>query len=378
MLPFSFIRQLIISFIVILGLIMTSTTGASESQNIEKRLEQLQADIKNLSTDIEQSTKKMDKTTKVLQQLEQDIHHISLNQHQLNQIILEKQSTLKQLQTEYIERSRLLSKQKKQLKEQIRAIYLLSKNPPIKLLFSSTSQTQTPRLFGYYHFFSTKHQVNLANNLSKLDQLSTLKTSVQNQYNDIQKQQQQLNAQSQLANKAYKSRTLLLKHHQNQIASKSKTLSLQQHDEKVLLEQLKQLKRKSNQLKPPITKHPPAVPQNIQWPLTSFNHLQGKSAVFTSTLGSQVKSIHHGQVVFADWLRGYGLLIIVDHGQSLMSLYGHNQTLFKKKGDWVTSGEVIALVGQSGGHAQPGLYFEIRKDGHPVDLAKWKNHEITY
>ena len=313
-----------------------------------------------------------------MQQLEQDIHHISLKQHQLNQIILEKQSTLKQLQAEYLERSRLLNKQKNQLKEQIRAIYLLSKNPPIKLLFSSTSQTQAPRLFGYYRFFSTQHQENLANNLSKLDQLNTLKTSVQNQYNDIQNQQQQLNVQSQLANKAYQSRTLLLKHHQNQIASKSKTLSLQQHDEKVLLEQLKQLNKKSTQLTSATIKQLPDVSQKIQWPLTSFNHLQGKSAVFNSDLGSQVKSIHHGQVVFADWLRGYGLLIIVDHGQGLMSLYGHNQTLFKKKGDWVASGEVIALVGQSGGHAQPGLYFEIRKDGHPVNLAKWKNHEITY
>jgi septal ring factor EnvC (AmiA/AmiB activator) len=91
----------------------------------------------------------------------------------------------------------------------------------------------------------------------------------------------------------------------------------------------------------------------------------------TAEEGSEIKSIHHGKVAYADWLRGYGLLIIVDHGEGYMSLYGHNQSLFKEAGDQVQAGEPIALVGNSGGQNKPGLYFSIRKKGKPTNPTKW-------
>ena len=93
--------------------------------------------------------------------------------------------------------------------------------------------------------------------------------------------------------------------------------------------------------------------------------------------GSKVYAIHNGRVVFADWLRGYGLLLIIEHNNGLMSLYGHNQTLFKKVGDRVNRGEAIALVGQSGGQMHPGLYFEIRKGAKSINLRNWFNYETT-
>jgi septal ring factor EnvC (AmiA/AmiB activator) len=76
-------------------------------------------------------------------------------------------------------------------------------------------------------------------------------------------------------------------------------------------------------------------------------------------------------VAFADWLRGFGLLLIVDHGDGFMTLYGHNQSLFKEVGDWVDSNEPIALVGSSGGREQAGVYFGIRHEGRPVNPAQW-------
>ena len=87
--------------------------------------------------------------------------------------------------------------------------------------------------------------------------------------------------------------------------------------------------------------------------------------------GSTVRSIHSGRVVYADWLRGQGLLTIVDHGDGWMSLYGQNESLLKETGEWVAPGEVIALVGSSGGATLPALYFEIRSQGIPVDPADW-------
>jgi septal ring factor EnvC (AmiA/AmiB activator) len=87
--------------------------------------------------------------------------------------------------------------------------------------------------------------------------------------------------------------------------------------------------------------------------------------------GGEVHAVSHGRVVFADWLRGYGLLLIVDHGEHYLSLYGCNETLLKDVGDWVNAGEVIATSGASGGRKTPGLYFELRHDGKPLDARAW-------
>jgi septal ring factor EnvC (AmiA/AmiB activator) len=76
-------------------------------------------------------------------------------------------------------------------------------------------------------------------------------------------------------------------------------------------------------------------------------------------------------VAFADWLRGFGLLLILDHGDGYMSLYGNNQGLLRQPGDWVLPGEAVAIAGRSGGARETGLYFELRKDGRPVDPAPW-------
>src|SRR5690606_9547222 len=80
---------------------------------------------------------------------------------------------------------------------------------------------------------------------------------------------------------------------------------------------------------------------------------------------SAVKAVHDGRVVFSEWIRGYGLLIIVDHNDGFLSLYGHNASLLKEAGDWIEEGEVLATVGNSGGQYGTGLYFELRKDAEP-------------
>ena len=111
----------------------------------------------------------------------------------------------------------------------------------------------------------------------------------------------------------------------------------------------------------------------LQWPV------KGKVAKTTSAPGVtihveeglDVRAISGGRVVFADWMRGLGLLTIIDHGAGYMSLYGNNQSLLKKPGERVEPGSVIAITGSSGGKAQSGLYFEIRKNAKPLDPRKW-------
>ena len=87
----------------------------------------------------------------------------------------------------------------------------------------------------------------------------------------------------------------------------------------------------------------------------------------------QAKAIANGEVVFSDWMRGFGNLLIVDHGGKYLSIYGNNEAVLKQSGDTVRGGDVIASVGNSGGNPESGLYFEIRYQGQPLDPLKWVN-----
>ena len=121
--------------------------------------------------------------------------------------------------------------------------------------------------------------------------------------------------------------------------------------------------------------------RRLSWPvkgriLRSFGsrkqgYLKWKGVLLGAPIGRQVQTIHNGTILFSDWLKGYGLLIVIDHGNGYMSLYAHNQALLKSVGDRVETGEAIALVGQSGGQDQAGLYFEIRHQGKAVNPKLW-------
>lgn len=121
----------------------------------------------------------------------------------------------------------------------------------------------------------------------------------------------------------------------------------------------------------------------LPWPidgrlLARFGEARGDDArtkwdgvMISASAGSQVRAVHGGRVVFADWLRGAGLLVILDHGNGYLSLYGHNQSLLKSAGDIVKAGEAISTVGNSGGQDTSALYFAIRQQGRPSDPAQW-------
>ena len=99
--------------------------------------------------------------------------------------------------------------------------------------------------------------------------------------------------------------------------------------------------------------------------------LQRQGLLIQAKTGSEVRTVGHGRVAFADWLRGFGNLIIVDHGSQYMSIYGNNQSLLRRAGDVVKAGDVIAAAGNSGGNEESGLYFELRHQGRAFDPAGW-------
>jgi septal ring factor EnvC (AmiA/AmiB activator) len=133
----------------------------------------------------------------------------------------------------------------------------------------------------------------------------------------------------------------------------------------------------------PIAKRPFAeLRGKLNWPVSgpmtvkfgskrNIGQLKWQGVVIASQAGTEVRAVSHGRVAFADWFRGFGLLLILDHGNGYMSLYGHNDSLFKEHGDWVEANEVIARVGRGSGQLGSGLYFEIRHNGKPINPTRW-------
>lgn len=116
---------------------------------------------------------------------------------------------------------------------------------------------------------------------------------------------------------------------------------------------------------------PVSAPIAAEFGETRSTGVKWDGIMFHPDGGADVRAIFEGRVVFSDWLRGFGLLLIIDHGDGFMSLYSHNESLFKQVGDWVDSEEVISTVGTSGGLDRPGLYFEIRNNGEPQNPLSW-------
>ena len=127
----------------------------------------------------------------------------------------------------------------------------------------------------------------------------------------------------------------------------------------------------------------------LPWPasgpfLASFGEtrkqggLKWNGVLISTRHGTPVRAVSHGRVAFADWLQGFGFITIIDHGDGYMSLYGHNETLIKQAGDWVEASEVIATSGDSGGQPMPGVYFEIRARGKPVNPGAWCSRRVKH
>ena len=155
------------------------------------------------------------------------------------------------------------------------------------------------------------------------------------------------------------------------IQSKQQILEEYQHNKDNFSHLLKSLTQQSiTQTRYPLNFLRKKLPRPVN---QRGNHLQkmNQGVVFFAQEGAPVTAVFPGKIVFSDWLKGYGLILILDHGQGFMTLYAHNQSLFKQKGDSVIQGEQIATVGHSGGLKQNGLYFEIRQRGKAIPPLRW-------
>ena len=286
---------------------------------------------------------------------------------------------LKRLNAKQIAYQNQLNIQQDDLAEQIRATYMLGKEGRIKLLLNNQDPNELSRIFIYYNYLQ-KTRLRLINEIDKtLQRLHKNKQKIEKEtrkFLTLEKQQQD-ELQNLTAHK--KQRTHLLHKINQKINTQQQKLNKLLTNKKTLEKILAHL---STQISPDFATPLNQLHKKLSWPTKGkIDNLYGSSILHSqlkwdgilirAPLGQDVHAVSAGKVVFSDWLSGYGLLLIINHGHGYMSLYARNNSLYKQVGDIVQKGEVIATIGKSGGYRTPSLYFAIRYNGKPVNPGIW-------
>ena len=378
-----------LSFYIMLLALCSSVFGVVSASPSQKEAEQK---LSKVQEQIRSSQKKLEKQRGELGNLEKQLREAEQNIGELNQKLKDTEASLKNsqkkiaaLQSEEKQLQKALSKHQRILYAQIRSEYQYGGQQKLKLMLNQEQPEKLGRDLIYYDYL---HRARLSE-MNKATQI--LQSVNQVQAEILQEEQRSRATQQNLLNekaaleKAQGKRKTAISALNNSVSSEKQKLANLAGDEKELKGLIEKLRTALADI--------PVIDQNqgfskskgsLYWPVVGTpsnkfgqkrnaarNKLKWQGVFIPSNEGNNVRSIYHGRVAFAEWMRGLGLLVIVDHGGGYMSLYGHNQSLFKQVGEWVNAGEILANVGNSGGNNKAGLYFEIRKQGSPLNPAKW-------
>jgi septal ring factor EnvC (AmiA/AmiB activator) len=372
---------------------------AANADSPRESLEQLQDRIASLKKDLESTQEAHSDAADGLKQSERAISEANRKLYEIRQQQKSSRTTLQELQQEKTGLEQTIQNQQQLLGKQLYQQYLNRRQGYLQIALTQQNPNAIAREMQYYSYIA-RARVGLIKSLrSNLDRVAKLNDQTAATLEEItnlkleqEKQRQQLESEK-------RERKTVMQKLAAQIKVQRGEISKLRRDEKRLTQLMERLSR--------IVTAPPKRPQqenlrkNETLPtpgLTSINFaaLKGKlhlpvrgsianrfgaaredSGISWKGLfikageGAEVKSIADGRVVFADWLRGFGNLMILDHGDGFMSLYGNNQALLRKVGDEVRTGDGIASVGSSGGIQEPGLYFEMRHQSKPFDPLNW-------
>lgn len=357
---------------------------AGERAEKEAELAQLRQRIAVLQRELETARGRYDAQRQELRRTERQIGSISRKLRQLTSELGKTQAKMSELRKRAKELQELVASQRNYLAGQIRASYAMGRQEYMKILLNQENPSTVGRVITYYDYLNkarTRRIETLSNNLRELDHVHSEMEAENLRLTALREERAEEKSQLEASRKK---REMALRQLKMQLEDKDVYLSGMRRDE----QELKRLIRALSDALEDIPAEPGnrkpfvALKGKLAWPtrgplLTSYGSprrlgkLTWQGVNIGASSGQGVHSVSHGRVAFADWLRGYGLLIIIDHGDGYMSLYGHNQSLYKETGDWVETGEIIATVGDSGGQENSGLYFEIRKDGQPTDPVRW-------
>ena len=355
--------------------------NASQSADLEAKIKAMEKEI-NEYKELLQGTQDqhsdlendLEKTEKNVNELKQKVDSIETELKQGE----DKISTLKNQQKELHAKK---TEQQDYIEKQIQAAYKIGKQEYLKVVLNQEDPNEMSRMLTYYDYLNRARAEEVNKFRETLTQLTEVAESIELANIKLTRNRRELDWQyDALKLEKGKKEKLLLSLNQR-IATTGGELTKLTKDRN----RLEQLLKRIHEADIPIADN--SVPfkgmkGELLLPVSGIisqsfganrkiGKMRWRGVFIEAPEGEPVRAIHYGRVVFSDWLRGFGLLLIVNHGQGYMSLYGHNQTITRETGDWVTAGETIATVGDTGGQNNTGLYFEIRIDGAPADPQLW-------
>ncbi|WP_027848354.1 murein hydrolase activator EnvC family protein [Marinospirillum minutulum] len=378
---FALVATLLVSLLAA-NLALAANPSAQEEVS-EQQLKALRKDISKLQGwlteargEHSQLENRLRETEVQIGQLVSRIAENSNEAAELEQRLMRLRSEQRSLQTQ-------LDQQAGYLRQQIRSAYAMGRQEYLKVLLNQQEPDRVARLLRYYDYINKKRTEQIEEYLGTARQLSVVQSEIITRGKTLEQVRRSLqNRRSELLAEQ-KKRQAVVKQLSQEIAGRGDELKKLLADQKRLEQLLEAVTEAIIKLPPPRDASPfPQMRGKLPWPikgrvLSAYgskqynNRLTSHGMLIQAREGDAVRSIHGGRVVFADWLRGFGFMLIIDHGEGYMSLYGYNQTLNKQPGDWVHGGEVIATAGSTGGQQNNGLYFEIRSDGQPLDPISW-------
>jgi septal ring factor EnvC (AmiA/AmiB activator) len=365
----------------LLGVALGVAAQSEKREATEAELKAVQSEIAKIREQVSQDEVESDRLSKELRAAEVSVGTAREQLDRIRRERAERSARRVELAGEKRDREAEISKQKAALAGQMRAAYLIGREEPLKLLLNQKDPTRAGRMFAYYSYFGRARagQIEqIESDVHKLDELDEALEQEEAQLAELEANRRSELAQLEGARTKRGQVLASLK-----AESKNRTAALERltREQAGLEKLLKQLRRAIEKFPVDTNDAFAKLRGKLAWPVVGkivaqFGEQRAGGVKWDGVLvqterGSPVRSVYHGRVIFADWLPGLGLLTIVDHGQGYLSLYGHNERLFKAVGERVTAGDTIASAGDSGGSSHPELYFEIRKEGRPMDPRPW-------
>lgn len=353
---------------------------AEPAQNKAKQLEQIKGEITQLSSKIELDKKARKALIEELARSEREIGKLGGFIHHLQKSINNLDRELTELARQKANQQRSLDVHKNKLRAMVLSAYATGRQERLKLFLNQQDPVLMNRIITYYDYFNRERIRHIEAGNKLIAQIRQTEANISVKKQALDESYAEKNLQLEALHQAKKSRSRLVAKLDSDIKGRSSSLQQLKENAEVLQQLLAEIQQQKK-LEQNKTQNFASLKGRLPWPSKGFlskffgspkvGGVNWDGVFITAPEGREIRAVHHGRVAYSDWLRGYGLLMIIDHGDGFMTLYGHNQSLFKEVGEWVDAGEAIALVGNSGGQKNPGLYFSVRKDGKPTNPKKW-------
>ncbi|VUD59567.1 Murein hydrolase activator EnvC [Thalassocella blandensis] len=378
-----FVNKLSRYTVLLLAVMTFHSSWAQTDGDQQAQLDTLKKNIEQLKKELAETKSNRNDVHQALEKTETSIGELNKKAEQLKRELDQRKKKLNNLRDERSQLDKQKQQQQATVGQYINAAYRAGQQSNLRLLLNQQEPARVSRNLKYYSYFVDARQQKIASYISTIERINAIEPEIAFEATKIQQNVDKLNTQKQQLNNAQSSRRQLLAKLDKNIVSQDQRLKSLLEDRSRLERLLSQVLNNVDDVKLSGTSERfGSLKGQIPWPikgrvLQTFgsdrigNKLAWEGMLISSPAGTPVKAVHYGRVVFSDYLRGHGLLIIVDHGTGFMSLYAHNQTLYKTLGEWVDTGDTIASVGNSGGQKQSALYFELRHEGKPTNPQRW-------